>query len=298
MKTRILFILIAFFSFGCSRNENNIGMSENPLIIGLSKSYFEKLSNEDISFLEKYISQQIGLIAKIDKVDESAVLIEKIGSGKIDTALLTLNEYFIARQDYKVNPILQVVRVKDEKKYYAGIAVLVKNKGIKSFEDLNGKKIGARSPYSMSGFILPSLFFLNAKLKPEFVFTGSNEKSIKRLYKGELDAISVYRKMIDSNKNLKLIQPMGPIPNEPWICRKDLKKEYCDRIKAAIKSLSELKEGKTILSKMADISYFDEVDHQDYKETYDIIYNMGKDIYSLVPDGINLKKINEPYYFD
>jgi phosphonate transport system substrate-binding protein len=298
MKKNIIVFSMFLSFFACSRNENKVGLPDNPLVIGFSSSYFEKLTDNDINFLENYFSKDIGLSIKIKKFANSVDLIKDIGASKVDSGILTLNEYFIARQDYKVIPILQAIRGKNEKEYYADLVVLSSNKDINSFNDLKGKKIASRDPYSISGFILPSIFLVKAAIKPEFVFTGSHQESLKKLEEGSVDAASVYEHMVKGDKKFKVIQIMGPVPNEPWICRKNLRKDYCQRIENAVESLNKTKEGREILLKMADIKSFDKVSPQEYKELYEIIYNMGKDIYSLVPDSVVLKKINEPYYFD
>ncbi|GAB4033158.1 MAG: phosphate/phosphite/phosphonate ABC transporter substrate-binding protein [Elusimicrobiota bacterium] len=294
MKKTIV-LLLSLFSFGCFRSEKNLGSPQNPLVLGLSKPYYEKLSSEAFSLLEKKINEKVGLFVKVEKFPESAGLIKQIGAGKVDMALLSVNEYLIARQDYKALPVLQVLRGK-EKKYFAGIAAI--DRSINSIDDLKGKKIAARDPYSISGFVLPSMFFVKEKIKPHFVFTGSHEESIKRLFTGEVQAASVYENMIKADKRLRLIQIMGPVPNEPVICRKGLKPELCLRLKDALLSIAMEKEGKEILHSMADITGFDPVIADVYRDLHEIILYSGQDIYSLVPDSADLRKIQEPYYFD
>ncbi len=292
----LFLVLIAAFFTSCSRSEKNIGSPENPIVFALSKPYYEKLSKEKAEIFEKKLNEKTGLFVKLSEISQSAEMIEAIGAGKIDSAMVSVNEYLIARQDYRSYPILQALRGKGEKKYFSGIVVLDKN--IKSIDDLQGKKIAARDPYSIGSFVLPTLFFSVNKNKPTFVFTGSYENSLKKLISNEVAAASLYEKMIKANKDLKLIQIMGPIPNEPVICRKDLDANLCLKIKEALLSIVNEKDGKELISSMADITGFDEVNSEAYKDLHETILNSGKDIYSLVPDSVNLKKIQEPYYFD
>lgn len=288
--------LSSVFFISCSRSEKNIGSPENPIVFGLSRPYYEKLGEEKTKILEKKLNEKIGLFVKLSEIPKSADMIEAIGAGKIDSALISVNEYLIVRQDYKSYPVLQVLRGNGEKKYFSGIVVLDKN--IKSIDELQGEKIAARDPYSIGSFVLPSLFFSKDKNKPIFVFTGSYENSLEKLLSHEVKAASLYEKMIKANKDLKLIQIMGPIPNEPVICRKDFDANLCLKIKEALISIANEKDSKELLSSMADITGFDEVNSQAYKDLHETILNSGKDIYSLVPDSVNLRKIQEPYYFD
>ncbi|NLI09785.1 MAG: phosphate/phosphite/phosphonate ABC transporter substrate-binding protein [Elusimicrobia bacterium] len=293
---KILILVFAFTFFACFRSEKNIGSKDNPIIIALSYPYAEKLSSSDLSYLESYLNSKTGFFVKLSIYRDSVSLIKDFGAGKTDAALVTVNEYLIARQDYKANPVLQIVRGKGEKKYFAGIAVADKN--INSLDDLKGKKIAARDPYSISGFILPGMFFAKEKIKPQFIFTGSHEASVKKVFSKEADAAAVYEKMIKADKRLKLIQIMGPVPNEPFICRKKFNSDYCARISDALLSFSSDKKGAQILSLMADISRFEPVNADVYSDLHEIILYSGKDIYSLVPESYKLSKINEPYYFD
>jgi ABC-type phosphate/phosphonate transport system substrate-binding protein len=279
MKKMILFFIIAtVFVSSCTRKESNVGEIANPIVIGLSKPYFEKLTKDDIKLLEKRIIKDTGYDVVIKKFDDSIELIKHIGSKRVDIAFTTLNEYLIAREEYRV------------------IATLDEN--IKSIHMLNGKKFVSRSPYSISGFVLPSILFLKANVKVDFIFSGSFEESYKMLKEKKADAGGFYKNFASNHKDLKVIYEIGPVPNEPVIARKKLKKEIIDRIKNEIISLSNDKEFKELFKKMADIDGFSEANVSDYVEIHNVIKNYSNGIYSLIPDGVSIKKLNEEYNFN
>lgn len=294
-------LLIAFFSFSvfsCSRNSSSIGSPDNPLVLGLSYPYFENLKGDDFKTLEDMLSSKLGLKVMLKTYINSVDLINDIGAKKVDFAFLTLNEYLISREEFKVKPILQVVRRKNETTFYGVIAKLKLDKKIKTVKDLDGKKIASRSPYSISGFILPSILFAQEKIKPEFVFTDSHEKSLEMLEKKQVDAVCVYKHLVDKNKKVEIIKTIGPVQNEPVVCRNGLKDKLCMRIKDGLVKLSTDTEFSKILNKMADITGFKEVNPVVYKDIHETILNYRKGIYSIIPNGIEIKKISEPYYFD
>lgn len=297
MKKHLFLIAIfSFFIIGCFRNEKNIGSDKDPVILALSKPYFENLSQEEIKKFEDGLKRYSGLNVIVQTVGDSVEIIEKIGSKKADVVFLTINEYLIGREEYKIIPILQFVRRGGEKEYYGVIASL--NKNIKNLNDINGKKFGSRNVYSISSFVLPSILFVKGGINPEFVFSDSYEESYKMIKEGKIDAAGFYKHFTINHKDLNVIYEIGPIPNEPVVCRKDLKSEICERIKTTLLSMSKDKDFSDIFKKMADIEGFSETDVKRYAEIHNTVKNYSKGIYSLIPDGIKIRKLNEDYNFN
>lgn len=297
MKKHLFLIAIfSFFIIGCFRNEKNIGSDKDPVILALSKPYFENLSQEEIKKFEDGLKRYSGLNVIVQTVGDSVEIIEKIGSKKADVVFLTINEYLIGREEYRVMPVLQLIRRKTEKEYYGVIASI--NKDIKNLNDINGKKFGSRNVYSISSFVLPSILFVKGGINPEFVFSDSYEESYKMIKEGKIDAAGFYKHFTINHKDLNVIYEIGPIPNEPVVCRKDLKSEICERIKTTLLSMSKDKDFSDIFKKMADIEGFSETDVKRYAEIHNTVKNYSKGIYSLIPDGIKIRKLNEDYNFN
>ncbi|MEW6013299.1 MAG: phosphate/phosphite/phosphonate ABC transporter substrate-binding protein, partial [Elusimicrobiota bacterium] len=288
--------IFSFFIIGCFRNEKNIGSDKDPVILALSKPYFENLSQEEIKKFEDGLKRYSGLNVIVQTVGDSVEIIEKIGSKKADVVFLTINEYLIGREEYRVMPVLQLIRRKTEKEYYGVIASI--NKDIKNLNDINGKKFGSRNVYSISSFVLPSILFVKGGINPEFVFSDSYEESYKMIKEGKIDAAGFYKHFTINHKDLNVIYEIGPIPNEPVVCRKDLKSEICERIKTTLLSMSKDKDFSDIFKKMADIEGFSETDVKRYAEIHNTVKNYSKGIYSLIPDGIKIRKLNEDYNFN
>ena len=286
---------LAFAACG-GRCEKTLGTPENPLILALSAPYAEKLSAEDAALLEELLSAETGLSIKAQSFKDSVSIIKDLGEEKADLAFLTLDEYLLAREEFKAEPLLRVLRGKGNSEYKGAVFVL--DKSIKTVKDLAGKKIAMSNPYSVSGFILPGLLFAENGITVEPVFTGSHEASAQKLLKGEADAAAVYRGMGDKYKNLILLALSEAVPNEPVAARKSLDREIKARAEAALLKISQDPEGAAIINKMADITGFEKVDAKVYKDIHEKILGSGKTTYSLIPDGIRIKKLSEPYYFD
>jgi len=296
MKKIYFIFFLSLFFVGCFRSEKNIGTDNNPLILALSKPYFENLTREDMKMFEDGLKRYSGLNVKLKTVADSVEIIENLGGKKADLAFLTINEYLIGREEYKIIPVLQFVRRGGEKEYYGVIASL--NKNIKNLNDINGKKFGSRNVYSISSFVLPSILFVKGGINPEFVFSDSYEESYKMIKEGKIDAAGFYKHFAINHKDLNVIYEIGPIPNEPVVCRKDLRPEICERIKTTLLSMSKDKDFSGIFKKMADIDGFSETDVKKYAEIHNTVKNYSKGIYSLIPDGIKIRKLNEDYSFN
>lgn len=296
MNLRYLILPVLLFLVGCFRSEKDIGSEKNPLVIGLSYPYYEKLSEFELEKLKSKMEKDLGLYIDFKRISNSVDILEDIGRGGVDIAFLTLNEYLIAKEYYGVLPKLRVLRGEGKDSYYGVIAV--GSREIDNLEKLNGKKIATRSPYSVSGFILPSILFSKLKIKPEFIFTNSFEKALQLLKEGKVDAVSVYKDMADKEKALRVIYEFGPIPNEPLVCRKKLDELLCGRVMNEFVKLTSEKEYLDIFKKMADITGFDQVNIADYKDLHDIIKANSQMIYTFVPEGIKIKKLSEEYKMD
>lgn len=292
---RIYFLVFSFFIVGCFRSEKNIGSLKNPLVIGFSYPYYQNLGEVDFLRLKNRLESSLKIKIEFKTIRESVEILEEIGRKNIDISFLTLNEYLIAREYYKVEPRLKVIR-DGEGSYYGVIATV--HKDIKSVEMLDGKKIATRSPYSFSGFILPSIVFSKLKIKPIFVFTDSFELALDKLKNGEVDAVSGYKSIVEKDKTLRIVNEFGPIPNEPVVCRKGLDDFLCGRvINELIKMISE-NDFKPIFKKMADITGFEEVTTAEYKELHKVLKENQSAIYKFVPEGIRIKKLSEEYRID
>lgn len=288
-----LSVFILFLS-ACFKSEKDLGSISNPVVIGLSKPYFENLSSDELKKFENSLKELTGINVVVEGYDNSIDIIKKFGNKKVDFAFLTINEYLIAREDYRVKPVLKVVRRGNETEYYSVITTL--NKEIKTLKDINGKKFCSRSVYSISSFVLPSILFIKGGINPSFVFSNSYEESYKLLKEGKVDVASFYKDFVSQHKDLNVIYEIGPIPNESVVVRNGVKEDVILKIKNGLYEMS--KRYPDILKKMADINGFTEANLKDYAEIHKIIRNYSKGIYSLVPDGIEIRKLNEEYNFN
>ncbi len=291
----LAFVLI-FFSCAQKRDELTIGSSSNPVVLAFSAPYARNVTGAEMEEVASAISARTLLEVKTKSFSSSVEIINEIGYKTVDVAFVTLDEYLVSREEYKAKPVLRVLR-KNELKEYRGVVVTFDGR-TNSLKDLEGKKVAMNNPYSVSGFILPSILFKEKGVRVEPVFTGSHEMSLSKLKKGEVSAAAFYEAMTEKEKKLVIIAHTRTVPNEPVVCRVALKKEICESITSAIEEVAKDKKIKNILGKMADITGFEKVEPFVYKGIHELILESGKSIYDVIPEGREIKKINEGYFID
>lgn len=285
------------FMSGCSRrDEATIGTPSNPLVVVLSPAYSPSSVPGAEGTIKKHLESASGMTVQLRVAPTQMEAINAFSGGKTDVALLRLEEYLVARQEFGVSPGLQVIR--DGKSYDYDAVILGREGKVQSLGELRDGKIGFVGPYSVSGFTLPSIYLKKAGGEFTPVFSESHDENVGRLLKGEFDAAATYARNVSKHKGLKILAITGKIPNEPVAVRRGLDAAKRDKILAAFSSLAGKPEGRKALSAMADITGFRPVDASVYKPIYDLIRSEGKAVYDLVPSGWTIHKLNQPYYPD
>jgi phosphonate transport system substrate-binding protein len=134
--------------------------------------------------------------------------------------------------------------------------------GIKSLKDLNGKRFAFTDASSTSGYLFPLKILNDNKIKlGNTVFAGKHDTVVTMIYQKQVDAGAVFyarpfngkvedaREKVmtqfpDVLKKVVILQLTDPIPNDPFIFRKDLPEEIVQSFIKGLKKFLETKEGK------------------------------------------------------
>ncbi|HNT98178.1 MAG TPA: phosphate/phosphite/phosphonate ABC transporter substrate-binding protein [Elusimicrobiales bacterium] len=290
--TAILFIA------GCARrDEATVGTPANPLVVVLSPAYDPAAAPGAQETLRKLLEAASGLSVQLRVAPTQAEAINSFSASRTDAALLRLEEYLVARQEFGVTPRLQALRAGGSADYDSVILVRADRPG--GLMDLAGARVGFVGPYSFSGFTLPSIYLRRSGGKVEApVFATTHDENVARLERGEIDAAATYGRQALRHKYLKVLAVAGRVPNEPVVFRKNLDQAKREKLATAFLSLSDTKEGRKALGAMADITAFRAVDASVYKPVHDLIRAEGKAVYDLIPDGWDIHRLNQPYFPD
>ena len=163
-----------------------------------------------------------------------------------------------------VEPILTTIQTDGSTGYYA-IMVARKDSGIKSLEDMKGKKLGFADPDSTSGFLVPSVSLPNDvgtsidEYFGETGFGGGHENLVLEVVKGNFDAGTTWssgvgkfedgytsgnlRKMVDKGildmGDLVQVWQSPQIPNGPIVVRSSMDADMKTRFKEFMMALPQ-----------------------------------------------------------
>ncbi|MBI5241295.1 MAG: PhnD/SsuA/transferrin family substrate-binding protein [Elusimicrobia bacterium] len=292
MKKLAILLAAAGLSACLGRNESSIGAADDPLVVLLSPAH--AAAESVLDSLARQLSSGSGLDVETRAADSPVDAIERLGTRQADAGLLTMEEFLLAHEEYEVAPALQVLRGKGETTYEG--VILVKSKStVRKPMDLDGARFGYVDPYSVSGFLLPARFLKKEGVKVSPVFLMTHARALKALDQGEVAAVATYAGQAAARKDLRVLARTGTIPNEPFVFRKGLRPEKREALLKALRGLASSPEGKKTLSALADIAGFGPVDQDAYRSVHKLLREAGKSVYDIVPEGVEVRRLNQPY---
>ena len=173
------------------QNEAPLGTKDNPVKLYFTPSVdadtISSNSKEFINFLEK----ETGLIFKTGIPTNYVAVVEAFGSLRADIGVMNSFGYLMANEKYGASAKLRVLRYGHD--YYQGQILAHVDSGIKSVEDLDGKKMAFVDPSSTSGYMFPLKIMKEANVSPgNMTFANKHDNVIIMIYQKQVDAGATY----------------------------------------------------------------------------------------------------------
>ncbi len=219
-------------------------------------------------------------------------VIQGLLGGTLDYAELGASGYAkVYLTDPKaVEPILTTIQTDGSTGYYS-VMVARKDSGIKTLEDMKGKKLGFADPDSTSGFLVPSVSLpgdIGMPVEEYFAetgFGGGHENLVLEVVKGNFDAGTTWAsgvgkfedgytsgnlaKMVDKGildmGDLVQVWQSPQIPNGPIVVRTSMDGDMKQKFKAFMMALPESDPECFSAIQGGDYKGFTEVDEDFYK---------------------------------
>lgn len=164
---------------------------------------------------------------------------------QVDIAYLKDFNYYLAKKENAaISPLVVLLTPSgsDQKlsKYYTGyILSLADNPKIHSINDLNGGKMGVRSKFSTSGYILPMDLFDNAGISVQPVAFQNEDTLYKNFESKKLDAVATWDAVIYKNqkKPIRILKKFENIPNPPIVITHTLPAGRAEQLQHALIAL-------------------------------------------------------------
>ena len=234
-----IFLLIA-----CGKKKE-----DKPLIMGLSPIANSEKLLEDTAPLHKMLGDNIGKPVEGYIATNYIGIVESLGTGSIDFALIPPFAYILANKKYGCEALLTSIGKHDEPGYYS-VLLTRTDSGINSVEDLKGKKVAFVDPSSTSGYIIPAVILKDHGVDPEkdvsYQFAGGHDKAIQLLINGDVDAVGTYESAItkfakefpEVKEKVKVLQKSDMIPGITLTVSPKVDPETKEKIKQAFIKVS------------------------------------------------------------
>ena len=280
----LMFVLLVFLLISCGEKKE-----EKPLIMGLSPIANSEKLIEDTAPLHKMLGDEIGRPVEGFIATNYIGVVEALGTGTIDFALIPPFAYILANKKNGTEALLTSIGKHDEPGYYS-VLIVRTDSGIEKVEDLKGKKVAFVDPSSTSGYIFPAVILKDHGIDIEkditYQFAGGHDKALQLLVNGDVDAIGTYEDAItkfakefpEVTEKVKVLQKSDLIPGITLVVSSKVDDATKQKIKDAFLKVTSTQEGQDLTLKLFGIKGFQEANIDNYKLIEDKLNKMGIDI--------------------
>ena len=289
MKLKKVWKLLALMSLiflliSCGKKKE-----EKPLVMGLSPIANSEKLLEDAAPLYKMLGDDIGRPVEGYIATNYIGVVEALGTGTIDFALIPPFAYILANKKNGSEALLTSIGKNDEPGYYSVLLVRT-DSGIEKVEDLKGKKVAFVDPSSTSGYIFPAVILMDHGIDVEqdvtYQFAGGHDKALQLLINGDVDAIGTYESAVtkfakefpEITEKVKVLEKSDLIPGITLTVSSKVDEATKQKIKDAFIKVVNSKEGQELTLKLFGIKGFEEAKVDNYKLIEDKLNKMGIDI--------------------
>lgn len=303
-KTQLLFfiqiaLVLSLLScvVSCVRNKAELGTAENPVKIQFVPSIDAKVIEDNSKKFKDYLEKHTPYKFDVTIPQSYIAVVEAFGTKRADVAAMNTFGYLIAHKKYGVEARLTALR--HDLATYQSMFVARANGPIKKIEDLNGKKIAFVDPASTTGFIIASKTLKDKKVTPkETMFAQRHDNVISMVYQGQVDAGAAYysppaknengveqiedaRRLVltqypDVKNKVVIINLSEPVPNDPFVFRKDMSEEMKTKIIEAMLSFVSTKEGRDSFFAIYGATGLKKAIDKDYDVVRDMLDSIGQ----------------------
>ena len=296
MKNHLIWLLLPFV-FGCF-NSSQLGSKDNPVKLYFTPSVDGGVISQNSRVFIDFLEKETNLYFRTGIPTNYISVVEAFGSKRADIGVMNSFGYILAHQKYGAYAGLKVIRHGLD--HYKGQIIAHKDSGIKSIQDLEGKRFAFTDSSSTSGYLLALKALREKNITPRrTVFALKHDNVVTMIYQGQVDAGATFysapakdgtirdaRYLVKTQfpdvEEIKIIHITDPIANEPFVFRKGLPIEIRDRFIAATKKFLETEKGKEIFENIYSVTGVTDASDKDYDGLREIIRSVNIDIRNLI----------------
>ncbi len=250
-----------------------------PLLIGLipEQNIFRQF--ERYEPLAGYLSKKIGMNIKLSVLPRYGNIINNFKSEKMDGAFFGSFVYALAHAKLGIEVLARPVDLNGASTYH-GLIFVRKDSGIRSVQDMAGKRFAFVDKAATAGYLLPLSYFhehgidFKTYLKESY-FTGTHEDAIYDVLnrKADIGAAknTVYERLAAADNRIKneltILERSPDVPENGLAVRKDLDDEIKKKLKEALLGMDSDPEGIAVLKDFGAQKFIETTD-KDYLPVY------------------------------
>ncbi len=282
-----LIIPVCFFSVvllcsGCKRSETappkeqaKGAGSEKAVLIGLipEQNIFKQM--ERYEPLAEYLSNKAGVAIRLTVLPRYGNILNNFVSSGMDGAFFGSFTYALAHEKLGVQVLARPVSLNGTSTYH-GLIFVRKDSGIRSVEDMAGKRFAFVDKATTAGYLLPMAYFKKhgknyRTYLREGYFSGTHEDAILDVLdrKADIGAAknTVYERLAETDarihRDLAILERSPDVPENGLAVRKDLDESLKSKLKTALLNMHRDPEGAVILKNFG-ARHFIETSDKDY----------------------------------
>jgi phosphonate transport system substrate-binding protein len=179
--------------------------------------------------IKQYFESSMSLEVKIVVLRDYSSLIDLLKVGQVEVVWAAPLIYKTVKDTINYNLLLKTME--GDSPFYEGAIVVRKDSGIKTIEDLKGKKMAFVDEASTSGFFLQNKIindhgYSTLSFFSAFEFVGSHDRALKLLYDKRFDAASIGLLALNvagvDTAELEVLAKTPKIPNAPILVNNNL----------------------------------------------------------------------------
>lgn len=284
----ILCMLCLPFLAGCSPKEPSASANKAArpkLVIGLipEQNIFRQV--ERYGPLMEYVGKKAGVRFELKVLPRYGNIVANFKSLELDGAFFGSFTYALAHSRMGLTVLARPENPKGISTYH-GIIFVRKDSGIRSAEDMRGKRMALVDKATTAGYLLPLAFFRengisdHGKFLKEVYFTGTHEDAIRDVLERKADVgaakNTIYERILAEEPNvgklLRILAVSPDVPENGLAVRQDLDKDLAGKIKDALLAMDRDPEGAAILRDFGARKFIETVD-----EDYDPVYRYARE---------------------
>lgn len=237
-----------------------------------------------------YLENKLDIRIEVQMLSRYGNLVDNFNQLKLDAAFFGSLTGALAIKKLGIIPLVRPHHSEGLSSYY-GMIFVRKQSGIRSAEDMYGKRMVFVDRATTAGYLLPLDYFVQNGITDyttwfaDYYFAGTHEDAILEVLKGNADVgaakSTIFYQLVRNNPqildNLEILATSLHVPENTFCVRSDLSDGLTTLLQEHLLSMHLTPEGRMVLNTIG-IQHFIQTTVEDYQPVFDYAEQIGIDL--------------------